>query len=115
MKTEMMNIGQADLTMTSLELAELTGKRHDHVKADIEKMLKTLGSDIPSFREVSTNNQNQKVTFYKLPKDLTLTLITGYSIPIRHKVNQRFLEQESQPKTQAQLALQTAVALVEIE
>ena len=30
------------LTMSSLEIAELTGKRHDNVMADIEKMLKDL-------------------------------------------------------------------------
>ena len=31
------------LTMSSLEIAELTGKRHDHVMVDIVKMFKDLG------------------------------------------------------------------------
>lgn len=37
------------LTMSSLENAELTGKRHDNVMADIEKMLLELGSNAPEF------------------------------------------------------------------
>ena len=35
--------GNAPLTMTSREVAELTGKRHDHVLRDIEVMLSELG------------------------------------------------------------------------
>jgi len=51
------NLGSATQTMSSLKIAELTEKRHDHVKVDIEKMLISLNLDSPNFREVTRNHQ----------------------------------------------------------
>ena len=39
-------------TMSSLEIAELTGKRHDNVKADVQKLLEELNLQPPEFQEV---------------------------------------------------------------
>lgn len=36
-------------TMSSREIAELTGKRHDHVMRDVRSMLEQLEKDAPSF------------------------------------------------------------------
>ena len=33
------------MTMSSLEIAELTGKRHDHVMVDIGKIYRDWGTD----------------------------------------------------------------------
>lgn len=82
------------ITMSSLEIAELTGKRHDHVVRDIRVMLKELELDIPKFGDTykDTANRNQKM--FKLDKELTMTLITGYSIKLRHTVIKRLDELE---------------------
>ena len=45
------------LTMSSLEIAELTGKRHDNVMRDIQGMLVELGG-VLSFEDTYTNPQN---------------------------------------------------------
>jgi phage regulator Rha-like protein len=87
-----------DLKMSSLEIAELTGKRHDNVLKDIRNMLDQLGIDAPKFLGAQGYGNNNTREIFNLPKDLTLTLVTGYSIPLRHKINQRWMELES--KTQ---------------
>lgn len=84
-----------DTTMSSLEIAELTEKRHDNVKSDIRTMLFSLGRDILSFQDIYRDSMNREQSQYLLPKDLTFTLVAGYSIPLRHKVVTRWLELEA--------------------
>ena len=86
------------LTMTSREIAEMTGKRHDHVKRDIEKMLNDLGLDTPSFGGTYTDSQNRQQTEYRLPKDETLCLVAGYDVKARMKIIKRWQELEQAPK-----------------
>jgi phage regulator Rha-like protein len=107
----------APITMSSLEIAELTGKRHAHVVRDISNMLDELGQPKIGFSSTYRSLQGKTLTCYYLPKDLTLTLITGYSIPLRHKINQRWLELEGQsqlaiPQTLPE-ALRLAASLAE--
>jgi phage regulator Rha-like protein len=82
------------LTMSSLEIAELTGKQHRNVLADIRNMIDQLGLSSAEFSAVYKDQQLINRPCFNLPKDLTLTLITGYSIPLRHKINQRWMELE---------------------
>ena len=74
------------LNMSSREIAELTGKRHDHVMRDIRDMLEALGEDAPRFGAMAPDAYGRKQPIYLLPKDLTLTLIAGYSAPLRHRI-----------------------------
>jgi phage regulator Rha-like protein len=84
------------LTMTSREIAALTGKRHDHVMADIASMLTQLGGGLPSFRDTYIHPQNgQTYPCFALPKDLTITLVSGYSVQIRHTIVTRWMELEA--------------------
>lgn len=85
----------ANITMSSREIAELTGKQHSHVKRDIEHMLEELGKDASSFGRIYLDSMNRQQTEYHLDRELTQTLITGYNIPLRHKVIQRLNELET--------------------
>jgi len=82
------------VTMSSREIADLTGKRHFHVTADIEKMLKELGEDVTDFRGIYFDSMNREQTEYHLDRELTDTLLTGYSARLRRKVIARWHELE---------------------
>ncbi|KZK79985.1 Phage regulatory protein Rha [Pseudovibrio sp. Ad13] len=71
------------LTMCSRELAEYTGKQHKHVFRDIEKMLNDLSEDRSKFGHISKDSYGRAQKGYKLPKDLTFTLIAGYNVKLR--------------------------------
>lgn len=110
--------GGDSVTMSSREIAELTDKRHDHVKRDIENMLAELKKDIPSFGGIYLDSMNREQVEYHLDKELTETLITGYSIPLRHKVIRRLHDLEDQaarPMTQAEITAANANHLVAVE
>lgn len=83
------------LSMSSREIADLTGKEHKHVRRDIAKMLLELGIDDRGYAQVWTDPQNgQKYEEYKLSKDLTITLIAGYRADLRFKIVRRWIELE---------------------
>lgn len=90
------------LTMSSREIAELTGKRHDNVVRDIEKMLKDVGLGVLNFEETYINEQNgQEYRCFNLPKNLTLNLIAGYRADLRLKIIDRWMELEAAQAQQA--------------
>lgn len=81
--------------MSSQKIAALTGKDHKNVKRDIERMLVELGVDALRFERIYKNSMNRDQTEYVLDRELTETLLTGYSAPLRRTVNQRWRELES--------------------
>lgn len=92
-------IQSQQLTMTSRDIAELTGKRHDHVMRDIRLMLVELHGDggVPSFGDTYRNPQNgQEYPVFRLPRREVEILVTGYSITLRAKVIDRLRELESE-------------------
>lgn len=77
------------LTMSSREIAELTGKRHDNVLRDIRGMLIELyGEDgLLRFEDSRIEPQNgQSYPIFNLPKRETLILVSGYSVDLRAKI-----------------------------
>ncbi|MFK0273642.1 phage antirepressor KilAC domain-containing protein [Ensifer sp. NPDC090286] len=82
------------LTMSSREIADLTGKRHPDVKRDIEKMLADLEEDVSKFAHIYLDTMNRQQTEYLLDRELTETLLLGYSAPLRRKVLARLRELE---------------------
>lgn len=83
--------------MTSKEIAELTGKEHFNVMRDIRKMLADLGEGVLKFEDTQINPQNgQSYPIFRLPKDLTITLVSGYNVVMRHRIVTRWQELEAQ-------------------
>lgn len=110
--------------MSSLEIAEITGKDHSRVLKDVRKMLKELDllgvgkTDASSFVETSYQSaQNKTQPMVILDKDLTFTLITGYNIKLRHLVVKRWsaLEVEKDSTVVLKSVQETVIHLVESE
>ncbi len=85
----------SSVTMSSREIAELTEKQHGHVCRDIEAMLKQLGESPEGYIQLWTHPQNgQKYREYRLDREHTECLITGYSAVLRMKIIRRLRELE---------------------
>lgn len=88
------------LKMSSLEIAELTGKRHDNVMADIRKMLNDLELSATEFSGVDKYRSGKGATstreIFKLPKRETLILIGGYNVALRAAIIDRWQELENE-------------------
>lgn len=96
---------QKQPTMSSVEIADLTGKRHDHVMRDIEKQIgELLGEEhLPKFGGIYSDNYGRNQKCYDLPKRETLILVSGYSVELRAKIIDRweYLEKQAQKDIQA--------------
>jgi Rha family phage regulatory protein len=99
----------ASLTMTSREIAELTGKEHRNVMADIRKMLEELhGTAGPLiFQQSYRNSQNKEQPEFCLPKRETLILVSGYSVAMRARIIDRWQELEAGMATKMPMIPQT--------
>ena len=82
-------------TMSSREIAELTGKRHDNVLRDIKILIEQGAIDRLSFEAISyKDSYGREQTAYELNFDATMTLVTGYNAVLRAKVIRRWRELE---------------------
>jgi len=97
---EMINFNTQEATMTTNEIAELTGKRHDNVLMDTQKMLTELygEKDALRFKGIYHDAYNREKPCYNLPKNEVLVLVSGYSIKLRMKIITRMEELEKQSK-----------------
>ncbi|EIW9271354.1 Rha family transcriptional regulator [Klebsiella variicola] len=108
-----MNIINLDqlISMTSKEIAELTGKRHDNVIRDVRKMLDEIYPDggLLSFEDTYVNTQNgETYSMYRLDRKHTFILVSGYCVQLRAKcydhiqmLEQKVLRLEDQQKRAA--------------
>ncbi len=82
--------------MSSVEVANLTGKRHDNVRADIRKM----GAELSlTFQEKQIPTDGRPVMAYLLTKEQSLCLVSGYNAVLRMAIIRRWqaLEQCQAP------------------
>ena len=81
-------------SMSSLEIAELTGKEHRNVMSDIRKMLDELNIDAAMFSATYKAGRNNTYECFNLPKRETLILVSGYSVAMRAAIIDRWQELE---------------------
>lgn len=102
--------------MSSREIAELTGKRHDHVLRDIDNLIAQGAISAPNFGETSfVDASNRKQREYSLDFDATMTLVTGYNAVLRSKVIKRWRELEQSERRTPQTYIEALEALLESE
>lgn len=82
--------------MSSLEIAQRTGKRPADVMRDIRSMLQGLGIDERSFASVYRDAKGEERPCYHLPKRECLILVSGYSVELRAAIIDRWQELEAQ-------------------
>lgn len=109
------------LTMSSRDIAELTGKDHFHVMRDLRAMHGQLGDLFGGSIHPWIHPQNgQTYDEYLLDKETSLTLLLGYDPVARMKVVKRWQELEAQqapklPQTMAQALRLAAEQAEQIE
>ena len=121
MSTELAPFGSTPATMSSREIAELTSKQHSNVMRDIRAMIERLEADSTlnwhCETETYQDDQGKPREMYRLDKQTTLTLVSGYDAVLRFRIIQRWQDLEAQPQTQPQaldLASMTSTALREL-
>ena len=85
-------------TMSSLEIAEVTGKNHAHIMRDIRKLL-TQGVNKSNFGLVEyTDKKGEQRPCYELTKKGCLILASGYDAVLREKIINRWVELETKER-----------------
>ena len=99
-------------TMTSLEIAEVTGKRHDSILRDIRNIL-SQGVDAHNFVDTYyTDKSNRQQKCYTLTKKGCLILASGYDGILREKIINRWEELETKERSQYKVPQSFAEALM---
>lgn len=83
-------------TMSSREIAELTGKEHRHVRRDVKIMCDQLKIDESKLGHTYIDSMNRNQYEYLLDQETSLCLVAGYSAPLRMAIIKRWKELESQ-------------------
>lgn len=83
------------LTMSTLEVAGLTSKRHDNVLRDADKMLAALSLPALKFEGCYQGENGKALRVLSLPKRECMILVSGYSVELRARIVDRWLELET--------------------
>ena len=87
-------VNATPLTMSTLEIAGLTGKRHDNVLRDADKMLAELKITALKIEGCYQGENGKALRVLSLPKRECLILVSGYSVELRARIIDRWMELE---------------------
>jgi len=82
-------------TMSSLEIAKITGKTHDNVLKDIRRILDEAEIGVVQFNGSYISEQNKILPCYNLPRLECDLIVSGYSTKYRLAIIKRWHELES--------------------
>jgi len=94
-------------TMSSKEIAELTGKDHADVLKDIRRILEQAEIDAGRFSGIYLDARNRQKPCYHLPKRECDLVVSGYSVKYRWAIIQRWHELEEAEKAPVHYIPQT--------
>ena len=100
------------LTMSSIEIAELTGKQHKDVIRDIRNMLNQLEIHSAQFCAQYKDSTGRSLPMFNLPKDETICLIAGYNAQVRMRIIKRWQELEQKESAQFKMPKTLSDALL---
>lgn len=114
--TDIMKVGDtinAKEVMSSLEIAELTGKRHADVMRDIRNIMEQLDNEAERNFALSSylSEQNKELPMYILSKKGSLCLASGYDAKLRMAIINRWEELELEKKSSFKVPTSFAEAL----
>jgi phage antirepressor YoqD-like protein len=106
MQDLIVNVNSGPITMGSIEIASLTGKRHGDVIRDIRAMFDQLGDDAEMRHVIEERDSRGYTSEYHLDRFNSELLVTGYDVKRRSAIIKRWLEleQSSQPKVPTTLS-----------
>lgn len=99
------------LTMSSREIADLTGKNHFDVKRDIQNTLLQAEIDASKFAVIYKDSQNRNQSEYNLPKRECDLVVSGYSVKYRLAIIDRWQELETKQQFNIPQTLPEALRL----
>lgn len=92
-------VGGMTGTMSSLEIAKLTGKDHGNVMRDIRQFLDAIGGVASDFESTYTDAQGKERPHYNLPKRESLGLAARYDVNLQMAIIDRWAELEYKEKS----------------
>jgi len=97
--------------MSSLQIAEITGKEHAHVMRDIRAILEEAGIGLSKFGSSYLNSQNKAQPCYLLPRRECDLVVSGYSVKYRLAIIDRWQELEGKQSFQVPQTMGEALRL----
>jgi len=94
---------EKDGTIGSRDIADITGKQHQHVKRDIKEMLLKLKLDVSNFGRTYLDTSNREQKEFRLPEREALILASGYDVVLRARLIDK-LQEGKKPLTPLEMA-----------
>lgn len=95
MNTAILTTGPRTTTMSSLQIADITGKPHRNVTGDIARILAEVEIDEQGFLHTYRDSQNREQKCYHLPRRECDLVVSGYSVKYRLAIIDRWHELEA--------------------